>query len=154
MNRAAPEPLENMGRPEPRVDGRLKVTGAARYGSDFTTDNPAFAWLVTSSIARGRIERIDLGEARAVRGIIDIFTHENTTELKHLNYAAGGGGPSGSIQEFGPEIRHDGQIVAMVVAETFEAAREAARRVRVGYSAETPSATFDSTGVTEERAKR
>jgi len=94
MNRAAPEPKDNMGRPEPRVDGRLKVTGAARYGSDFVTDNPAFAYLVTSTIARGKIQRIDLDEARAVRGVVDIYTHENTGELKHLKYVRGGGGPS------------------------------------------------------------
>src|SRR5258708_12092395 len=96
MNPPAPEPLENMGRPEPRVDGRLKVTGAARYGSDFTTDNPAFAYLVTSPIARGRIERIDLGEARWVRGVIDVFTHDNTTDPTHLNYPHAGPAPSAS----------------------------------------------------------
>ncbi len=153
MNRAAPEPKDNMGRPEPRIDGRLKVTGAARYGSDFTTDNPAFAYLVTSEIARGRIQRIDLDEARAVRGVIDIFTHENTGELKHIKYAQGGGGPTSSIQEFGPEISCDGQIVAMVVGDSFEAAREAAHRVRVSYDAQAPSATFDSPGITEETPK-
>src|SRR5436305_2023073 len=106
MNRAAPEPLDNMGRPEPRIDGRLKVTGAARYGSDFAVDNPAFAYLVTSTIARGRIEKMDLAEARAVRGVIDIFTHENTGELKQLPYAAGGGGPTSSIQDLGPDIKY------------------------------------------------
>jgi len=154
MNRAAPEPKDNMGRPEPRVDGRLKVTGAARYGSDFVTDNPAFAYLVTSTIARGKIQRIDLDEARAVRGVVDIYTHENTGELKHLKYVRGGGGPSSSIQEFGPEISCDGQIVAMVVADTFEAAREAARKVRVAYDAQMPSATFDCAGATEEQPKQ
>src|SRR5690242_5684504 len=123
MNRAAPEPKDNMGRPEPRIDGRLKVTGAARYGADFNTDNPAFAYLVTSPIARGRIEHIDSADARAVRGVIDIFTHENTSELRHLKYVQGGAGPTSSIQEFGPEISCDGQIVGMVVAESFEAAR-------------------------------
>src|SRR5437870_11860394 len=106
MNRAAPEPKANMGSPEPRVDGRLKVTGAARYGSDFIVDNPAFAFLVTSAIARGRIAQMDLSEARAVPGVLEIFTHENTGELKTLKYAQGGGGPTTSIQQFGPEIKH------------------------------------------------
>lgn len=153
MNRATPEPKDNMGRPEPRVDGRLKVTGAARYGSDFTTDNPAFAYLVTSPIARGRIQRVDQSEARAVRGVIDIFTHENTGELRRLKYIQGGAGPTSSIQELGPEISYDGQIVGMVVADSFEAAREAARKLHISYSTETPSATFDSTGATEEKVK-
>lgn len=150
MNRAAPNPLDNMGRPEPRVDGRLKVTGAARYGSDFAVANPAHAFLVTSPIALGRIVRMDLSAAKAVPGVLDIFTHENTGELKQLRYESSGGGPSTSILDLGPEIRHDGQIVAMVVAESFEAAREAVYRVEIRYDAETPASTFDSSGVEAE----
>lgn len=126
MNRAAPEPKANMGEPVPRLDARLKVTGEARYGSDMPVNNPAFAYLVTSAIAKGRIASIDLTEAKAVRGVIEIFTHENTGDLKQLKYGAGGGGATTSIQDLGPKIQHDGQIVGMVVANTFEAAREAA----------------------------
>jgi xanthine dehydrogenase YagR molybdenum-binding subunit len=143
-----------MGRPEPRVDGRLKVTGAARYGSDFPVSKPAFAFLVTSAIARGRIKRMDLAAAKAVPGVIDILTHESTAELKSIEYAPGGGGPTTSIQDLGPEIRHDGQIIAMVVAESFEAAREAAYRVDVSYDAQTPASTFDSAGVTIEEVTK
>jgi xanthine dehydrogenase YagR molybdenum-binding subunit len=147
MSRAAPQPLENMGRPEPRVDGRLKVTGAARYGSDFPVAKPAFAYLVTSAIALGRIVKMDLIAAKAVPGVLDILTHENTGELKQLKFEGSGGGPSTSMQELGPEIHHDGQIIAMVVAETFEAAREAAYRIDTTYEAKTPAATFDAPGV-------
>jgi xanthine dehydrogenase YagR molybdenum-binding subunit len=154
MNRAAPAPLANMGQPEPRVEARQKVTGEARYASDFPVGNTAYAFLVTSPIALGTIEGMSLNEARAVPGVIEIFTHENTGDLKPLKYSAGGGGPATSIQDFGPRIRHDGQIVAMVVADTFEAAREAAGLVRVEYSPEQPSATFGSPGVTEEDASR
>ena len=71
---------------------------------------------------------MDLAAAKAVPGVLDILTHENTTELKPIEYAAGGGGPTTSIQDLGPDIKHDGQIIAMVVAESFEAAREAAYR--------------------------
>ena len=67
MSTAAPEPKENMGKPEPRIDGRLKVTGEARYGSDFPVANPAYAFLVTSAIARGHIEAMELSEAKATR---------------------------------------------------------------------------------------
>src|SRR4051794_21580304 len=102
MNRAAPESKDNMGRPEPRVDGRLKVTGAARYGSDFPVTKPAFAVLVTSAIAKGRIAKMDLAQAKAIPGVLDVLTHENTAELKPLAYAAGGGGPTSSIQDLGP----------------------------------------------------
>jgi xanthine dehydrogenase YagR molybdenum-binding subunit len=152
MSRAAPEPKANMGKPEPRVDGRLKVTGEARYGSDFPVSNPTFAYLVTSSIAKGEITGMDLSDAKAVPGVLDIFTHENTGKLKNLKFGAGGSGPTTSIQDFGPKIQHDGQIVAMVVADSFEAAREAAYKVKVAYTAEKPSATFDSPGVTEQDA--
>src|SRR5947207_3615512 len=154
MNRAAPEPQANMGQPEPRVEARLKVTGEARYASDFQVSNPAFAFLVTSPIAKGSIQSIKAGEARAVRGVLDIFTHENTGELKPVKFGGGGGGASTSIQDLGPKIQHDGQIVAMVVADTFEAAREAAYRLRISYQPETPSATFKSPGTTEEDASK
>ena len=66
MSTATPQPKENMGQPEPRLDARAKVTGAARYGADQPVVNPAFAWLVTSSIARGRITAIDSSAAAAV----------------------------------------------------------------------------------------
>ena len=154
MPRAAPEPLQNMGRPEPRIDGALKVTGAARYPSDFMLEEPAFAFLVTSSISKGRIQSMDVADAKAVPGVLLVLTHENAGDLKSLPYAPSGGGPSTSIQDLGPDIRHDGQIVAMVVAETFEAAREAAYRVRVDYRAETPSATFDAKGLSDEPVKK
>ena len=150
MSTAAPEPKENMGKPEPRIDGRLKVTGEARYGSDFPVANPAYAFLITSAIAKGRIEAMDLGEAKAVPGVLEIFYHENSRDLKEIKYRPGGGGPTSSIQDFGPEIKYGGQIIAVVVAETFEAAREAAHKVHVTYHAEQPSATFDSSGVSEE----
>jgi xanthine dehydrogenase YagR molybdenum-binding subunit len=83
MSNAAPEPKENMGKPEPPIDGRLKVTGEARYGSDFPVANPAYAFLVTSAIARGRIEAMELSEAKAaVPGVLEIFYHANSSELK------------------------------------------------------------------------
>jgi len=154
MNRAAPAPLANMGEPVPRVEARQKVTGEARYASDFPAGNMAYAYLVTSPIALGTITRMMLDEARGVPGVIEIFTHENTGELKPLKYSAGGGGPATSIQDYGPRIRHDGQIVAMVVADTFEAAREAAGIVKMEYRSEQPSATFDSPGASEEDASK
>jgi xanthine dehydrogenase YagR molybdenum-binding subunit len=149
MSTAAPAPKDNMGRHEPRLESRLKVTGRARYASDLPVNNPAFAFLVTSPIARGRITAIDARTARAIPGVLDIFTHENTGDLKDVKYAPGGGGPATSMQGFGPEIHHDGQIVAMVVAETFEAAREAAYAMSIAYDAERPSAGFDADGVTQ-----
>jgi xanthine dehydrogenase YagR molybdenum-binding subunit len=146
MSVAAPEPKANMGQPVPRYEARDKVTGAARYPSDRKVERPAFAYLVTSAIAKGRILRLDESAARAVPGVLDIFTQANTGELTQTKYSASGLSSSTSIQGLGPEIMHDGQIVAMVVADSFEAAREAAFLVKVDYAGENPTATFGSEG--------
>ncbi|MGN6459759.1 MAG: xanthine dehydrogenase family protein molybdopterin-binding subunit [Pseudolabrys sp.] len=154
MNRAAPQPKANMGQPEPRLEATLKVTGQARYSSDMPVNNPAFAMLITSSIARGKITAIDLADAKAVPGVLAILTHQDTGDLKTLSYGAGGGGASTSIQSLGPEIKHDGQIVGLVVAETLEAAREAAFLAKFTYDAQQPSPTFDAPGVSESSVKK
>ncbi len=143
MNAAVPEPKHNMGRPAPRIDGRLKVTGGARYPSDLDFDNAAYAFLVTSPIATGRIERFDLDAARAVPGVLDILTYENASGIKGSGFFKEGGTAATTIVPLADaRIRHDGQIIAMVLAETFETAREAAYKVQVEYVEETPAATF------------
>jgi xanthine dehydrogenase YagR molybdenum-binding subunit len=152
MPRAAPAPKENMGSPEPRLDGRLKVTGAARYGSDFPVRDPAYAYLITSAISKGRIFTIDTKAALSIPGVIEVFTYQNTQELKHVDFKPGGGGATSSVQYLGPDIHHDGQIIGMVVADTLELAREAAMHVVVTYEAKKVAATFGCDGVTEENA--
>lgn len=154
MTVAAPDPKANMGQPAPRYDAAAKVTGRATYGSDMPLDNPAYAFLVTSAIARGRINRFDLDDARRVRGVIDIVTHENAPKLKESKLFSNGGYAGTTIQPLkSADIAHDGEIIAVVVAESYEAAREAANRVKVSYSAATPSATFESPGTTKAAAK-
>ena len=149
---AAPVPQANMGQPAPRLDGRLKVTGEARYPADEPLNNPAYAVLVTSAIARGRLDGLDLDDARAVPGVLDILTSENTRDLKQLKFQQAGSATS--IQSLGPDIFHDGQMVAMVLADTLEAAQEGAYRVKPSYAAEAPSATFGSSGLTQEDATK
>ncbi len=154
MSIAAPEPKANMGQPVPRYDAVAKVTGRARYASDVPLADPAYAYLVTSAIAKGHIESFDLVEAKKVRGLIDIVTHENADKLKDAKLFSNGGYTSTTVQPLkSAEIAHDGQIVAVVVAETFEAAREAAHRVKVRYNEDKPTASFDSVGTTSARAK-
>jgi xanthine dehydrogenase YagR molybdenum-binding subunit len=138
-----------MGQPLPRVDARAKVTGAARYPSDQPLTDVAHAWLVTSRIAKGRITRIDVSAARAVSGVLDILTHENAGEVRGSKFFNAGGTSSTTIVPLSaPTVWHDGQIVALVVAETLEAAREAAFRMTVEYEDESPAATLDSPGTT------
>jgi xanthine dehydrogenase YagR molybdenum-binding subunit len=139
------------GRPTSRIDGVAKVTGAARYASDEQVTNPAFAYLVTSTIARGRIGSFDLRRAQAVTGVLDILTHENVGgETKPV--PGPDGGPTTTTLESG-QIWHDGQIIAIVVADTYEAAREAANKVGVNYVQEQPSSSFDSPGTETQRHK-
>src|SRR5437667_6835855 len=116
---AAPEPKRNMGEPEPRLDGRLKVTGQARYGSDFPVSNPAYAYLVTSAIARGRIAKIDLSAAKSVPGVLYIMTHENRPPMGKFEFFAKGGEAATAKPPLSTDrIDHEGEIVALVVAET------------------------------------
>ena len=140
-----------VGKPASRVDARQKVTGAARYGSDFYgTSDAAHAYLATSRIARGRITALDETEARKVPGVLEILTHKNVgDQVKPGKLFANKGYVGTTIAPLSSDrVQHDGQIVALVVADTFEAAREAANRLRIEYAEEAPSATFGSPGTT------
>src|SRR6201991_3621054 len=64
-----------------RIDGHAKVTGAAKYAAEFNVPDMAYASIVGSTIAKGRITRIDASEARQVEGVIDVFTHENRPRM-------------------------------------------------------------------------
>ena len=89
-----------------------------------------------------------------VPGLLQIYTYKNTDDLEDIKYDPMGGAASTSIQDYGPEIQHDGQIVAMTVADTFEAAREAAYKLKISYSEDKPSAGFGSEGTTTAKVKQ
>jgi xanthine dehydrogenase YagR molybdenum-binding subunit len=154
MTVIGPVQQANMGAANSRIDGRAKVTGTAAYASDFPLGRPAYAFFVTSAIARGRIESFDLAAARDVPGLLDILTYETLRgQVKKASFFAGGGHASTTIRPLeGPEIFHDGQIIAVVLADSYEAAREAAYKVKASYQAAPAAATFDSPGVTTEEA--
>ena len=141
------------GKPAVRIDGVAKVTGAARYASDEPVAHPAFAYLVTSAIARGHVKALRLDVARAVPGVLDILTHDNVGGQAKTPAPFGGSDDGVTTTLETDQVWHDGQIIAVVIAETYEAAREAARKVEVDYAEETPSASFDSPGVTREPRK-
>jgi xanthine dehydrogenase YagR molybdenum-binding subunit len=99
---------------------------------------------VTSAIAFGSIEVIDLTEARAVEGVLEIYCYTNCAgKVKRPSFFDGGFASTTIL----PLDSHDGQIVAMAVAETFEAAREAAFKVKISYRAMQASTFFDASGV-------
>ena len=109
-----------IGAAAPRVDGRLKVTGEARYASDTPLANPAYAFLATSAIARGRIAEIDDSASRAVPGMLDILTHANTADaIRQTKLFSDGGYVGSTIMPLGSDrIWHGGQIVAVYHEES------------------------------------
>jgi xanthine dehydrogenase YagR molybdenum-binding subunit len=122
-----------------RVDGRAKVTGAAKYAGEFNTAGLAHASVVTSTITKGRIAHIDASEALAVEGVIDVLTHQNRPPMASADSAykddlAPEGSPFRPLYD--DRIMFSGQPVAMVVAEESEIARFAASLVRVEYNEE------------------
>ncbi|TXM60028.1 xanthine dehydrogenase family protein molybdopterin-binding subunit, partial [Methylobacterium sp. WL120] len=137
-----------LGRPQVRVDGPAKVTGRARFSSDVPLKGCAHAALVTSTIVRGRIRGFDLSAAMATPGCLRVFTHRDLAgriaPVKHL--MAGGYANSAHLPLGSDEVAYAGQIVALVVAETQEAATAAAARVRVAYAEAPFAATFDEAG--------
>src|SRR5579859_1383916 len=139
--------MTGIGTPLPRLDGPAKVTGAARFGSDTPLSRPAYAVMVTSAIAKGRIAHIDEAETRTVRGVLEVFTHKNIGTIDAGQTFSGNGYMGSSIAPMASDaVLHDGQIVALVVAESFEAAREGAYRLAVHYETQPPAAGFDSPG--------
>ncbi|MBB4513922.1 xanthine dehydrogenase family protein molybdopterin-binding subunit [Paraburkholderia fungorum] len=131
------------GSPVNRVDGRLKVTGAARYAADFTAEGLVYGFVVSSTIASGRIVAIDASVAHETPGVLLVLTHENRPELPLADAAfkdqiAPGGMPFRPLWD--DRIWYSGQPVALVVAETLELARHAASLVRVRYET-TPHCT-------------
>lgn len=144
---------DTIGDPHDRIDGRLKVTGGARYAADIAVPNPLYAHLVVSTIARGRISAVDDKAARAVPGVRAIYTHRNRPEIQPAGFM---GAREGQAQQgwrplAGPDVKFFGEIIGMVVAETILGAREAASLLHFTYEAEDPAAVFDASGVTTEK---
>ena len=135
------------GRPEPRQEARLKVTGQPIYAADLPVENLAYGYLVMSSIARGRMRAMHLGAAKALGGVLDILTHETVEPIPGLDaFMSGGQGVTALRPLEDDRIHHEGQIVALVVAETYEAAREAGYLIEIDYDEESPTASFDGQG--------
>ncbi|SFK64688.1 xanthine dehydrogenase YagR molybdenum-binding subunit [Amycolatopsis sacchari] len=130
-----------VGAPRPRIEGRLKVTGAATYAADVPVPDLAHGWLVTATVSRGRIRDLDVSAALAMPGVLGVLDHRNAPRL---NPKAGGFfGPDGSLQLLqDDEIPYAGRPVALVVAETPEQASAAAAAVRVTYDVEAHDLDF------------
>ena len=127
-----------LGQALPRIDGPQKVSGFAKYTSDRRLENMAYAVAVGSTVGSGRIARLDVTKARAAAGVIEVFHAGNIGKLYKPSPEAG------IIDEARPPfaddaIRYYGQYVALVVAETFEAATTAAALIEVKYLETAPN---------------
>jgi xanthine dehydrogenase YagR molybdenum-binding subunit len=119
-----------------RVDGRAKVTGAAKYAAEFNGPGLAHASVVCATIAKGRIARIDTDAAKRVEGMLAVLTHENRPPMADNDDAYRDDTvPSGSPFRplYDDKILFNGQPIALVVAETSDIARFAASLVQVDY---------------------
>ena len=126
-----------IGDPVDRVDGPLKVTGAAPYPSDFTFPDLTHAVLVQSTIAAGTIGGIDTAKAEAAPGVLAVITHENAPALADAPMHPFGPPPPFPLRD--NRILHQGQHVAVVVARTREQAVAAARLVEISYEEVAPA---------------
>ena len=150
---AAPAPVGNMGQPIPRYDARVKVTGKALYAADVALPDAAYAYLLSSRIAKGRIKSFDLRAARALPGVLDILTYQTIGgDIRKVKYFTEGGPASNSVVPLGSaEIAYAGQTIAVVVGETLEVAQDAAYQIGVEYEEQPSAATFDSKGTLEQK---
>lgn len=125
------------GTATPRIDGRAKVTGQARYAAEWPADGLVHGVAVNSTVAKGRIRAFHLEQAQAVPGVLAILTHLNRPRMRgpglfYKDMTAPAGRPFRPLHD--DVVHYSGQPVALVLAETFEAAREAAGRVQVDYA--------------------
>ncbi|MDT0648982.1 xanthine dehydrogenase family protein molybdopterin-binding subunit [Autumnicola edwardsiae] len=128
-----------IGKPKNRVDGRDKVTGAAKYTAEFHRPGLLHGVVVSGTIAKGRIKNIDTAEALDINGVVEVFTHNNIPSLAWLDLSykdmdAPPGDPFRPLHS--DEIQFNMQPVALVVADSLELAQYAATLVKVDYEVE------------------
>jgi xanthine dehydrogenase YagR molybdenum-binding subunit len=132
--------MATIGKPIDRIDGHLKVTGAARYAAEFRVPDAVHAVLVQSTIAAGSIAGVDLRAAQDMPGVLAIITPDNAGKLSHpTNVPQAVAGPL--LQN--NDILFNGQHVAVVVAETLEQAQASAAAVRITYNRTEAATSMD-----------
>lgn len=128
-----------MGTSVNRTEGRAKVTGAATYAAEHPIPGLVHGYLITATIANGQIQAMDTRAAQQAPGVIAVFTHTNAPKIFK---------PSNDFQKSkiyearlplaDNQVHYGGQIIGLVVADTFERARDAAHLVRVDYRPQAP----------------
>jgi xanthine dehydrogenase YagR molybdenum-binding subunit len=133
--------MNYIGKEMRRVDGYAKVTGKARYAAEFQIPHLVHGYILTSTIAKGRIVRMDTRAAESAPGVIKVLTHLNA--IKPVSDAVKKKGEDLSFRALVDDrIHFSAQPIAVVVAASFEQARHAARLIQVEYAQETPQTDF------------
>ncbi len=137
--RAPGVPTPSVGAPLDRVDGHLKVTGGARYSAEMPVEHVAYAVMVTSTVARGRVRSADTAAAERAPGVLAVYTPANAPKLPTSDKALlkpPEGRKLTTLQD--DKVYYNGQPIGLVVADTLEHAMAAAELVRFAYDAERP----------------
>ena len=130
--------MNAVGQPISRIEGRLKVTGSARYTADILLETIVHAAIVYSTIANGRIVSIDTAVAENAPGVLAVLTHKNMPRMKALpwSHLRPQGQTYLALQD--DQIYYAGQPVALVVAATLDQATYAGTLIKVAYEARAP----------------
>jgi xanthine dehydrogenase YagR molybdenum-binding subunit len=135
---------ESVGKPLNRVDGRLKVTGAAKYAAEYPQEELVHAVIVPSTIAQGMITHVDTSVAEKAPGVLAVLSPENPPKLAV--------DPTQKMSSLDPvlhvlqtrRVDYQHQPVAVVIADTIERATHAAALVKVQYQEERPKADLQA----------
>lgn len=128
-----------IGKSVNRVDGKKKVMGTAKYAAEFPTPDLLYGVVVSSTIPKGKITSINFHDAENVEGVKKVITHENRPDIAWFNKKYNDqDAPHGEHFKalYDNKIIYNQQPVALVVADTFEAARYAAQLVKINYESE------------------
>ncbi|MBM6581163.1 xanthine dehydrogenase family protein molybdopterin-binding subunit [Microvirga sp. BT689] len=152
--------VKSIGAPHDRIDGIPKVTGGATYAADVKLEGQLYAIALQSTIAAGKIVALESASAEATPGVVAVYSHLNARqaltwihadELLALSaealglsaFPSGSSRPRGYLPLTSPEIYFAGQWIAVVVAESIEAARHGVGRIKVRYEVDAASVVMN-----------
>jgi xanthine dehydrogenase YagR molybdenum-binding subunit len=148
---STPDPLADrkhglVGAQVSRIDGPLKVRGAARFAAEVPMEGMAYASLAFGTISKGRIATLDTSAAQDAPGVVLVMTHQNAPRMKppptFLASEKGAAGDNLPVMQDG-RIHWNGQPIALVLAQTHEQADYAASLIRATYAPEEAITSFE-----------
>ncbi|MEH3159456.1 MAG: xanthine dehydrogenase family protein molybdopterin-binding subunit [Sphingomonas taxi] len=134
MNAAHPDSLldrsaqDVIGKPIDRIDGPKKVAGQATYAAEYALDNVAYGYLVRATVGAGKIVDLDASIAKAMPGVIDVIT-DYASFIRNPQQGGETTAPAQGVEN----VAYHGEIIAIVIADSYEVARDAALQVKVRY---------------------